>query len=108
MKPVVLGPPKYIGNFHIELHPLAYAMRPVRIIGNTLRYYEAVTFPGSPRTGISMYLRRCLGQLRDDGSDCLLDILDEHGDVIQDFPVTKDGFEYLRRSLKFRLVTDGI
>ena len=82
----------------------AHALRPVRIIGDSLREYEAVTFPDNPYQGCELYLRRChaFGYLKDDGSNCLIDILDKGGDIIQDYPITRDGFDYLRRTLKFR------
>lgn len=86
----------------------AFALRPVRFTetddGGEIRHYEAITFPQNPRGGCGMWLRRCLGQLRDEGSNLLIDVLDENGDIIQDYPITRDGFEYLRRSLKFRRV----
>ena len=84
------------------LHESAFAIRPVRIVGGCLREYDAITFPCNPRAGVSIYLRRCLAHLQDDGSHCLLDILDKQGDIVQDYPITHSGFEYLRRSLKFK------
>lgn len=90
----------------IDLDPRAYAIRPVRIIADKFRYYEAVTFPGRAWSGCEMWLRRlrATGGLADDGSHIVLDILDTNDDVIQDFPITRKGFEYLRHSLKFRRV----
>jgi hypothetical protein len=51
-------------------------------------------------------LRRCAacGWLKEDSSGLLVDVLDAQGDIIQDYPITKKGFEYLRRILKFRVV----
>ena len=91
----------------LTLHEAAYALRPVRITRGELREYEAITFPANPIAGCHLYLRRCGGELRDDGSHCLIDVLDASGDVVQDFPVTRRGFEYLRRALKFRRVDRG-
>ena len=89
-----------------NLDPRAYAIRPVRVIADRFRYYEAVTFPGKAWAGCEMWLRRlqATGGLEDDGSHIVLDVLDTNDDVIQDFPITRAGFEYLRRSLKFRRV----
>lgn len=91
----------------IDLHPDAYALRPVRTLvkQNAFRYYEAITFPDDPRGGCELYLRRCkiCGYLKDDGNGLVIDVLDEQGDVVQDFPITRQGFEYLRRTLRFRV-----
>lgn len=83
----------------------AVALRPVRFLPekNQIRYYEAITFPRDPFGGCSMYLRRCLGNLIEDGSNLTIDVLDAAGDIIQEYPITREGFEYLRRTLKFRV-----
>ena len=90
----------------IDLHPDAYALQAVRVIADRFRYYEAVTFPDNPWSGCELWLRRldATGGLRDDGSQIALDVLNANDDVIQDFSLTKHGFEYLRRSLRFRRV----
>lgn len=92
------------GGAH-TLHPGAVALRPVRVVGEEFRFYEATTFPKRPWGGCEWTLRklRACGQLADDGSGIVLDVLDANHDVIQDFPLTKAGFEYLRRTLKFRV-----
>lgn len=88
-----------------DLHPDAYAIRPVRLIGeDELRHYEAVYFPNNPRSGIEQYLRQLLGDLTDDGSGLLLDILNEDGDIVQDYPLNRSGFKFLRSRLKLRVV----
>jgi len=80
----------------------AFALRPVRMLvkKNEFRHYEAITFP-NPFETCSMYLRRC--DLKDDGSNLLIDILDKNGNIIQEYPITRKGFNYLRRSLKFKV-----
>lgn len=85
--------------------PRAFALRPVRadVKKNDFVLYEGTTFPSNPQAGCSMYVRR----LRAFGfivehSDFILDVLDREGDIIQDFSISKEGFEYLRRQLKFR------
>jgi hypothetical protein len=84
----------------------AFALQPVRMDEerNTFLYYEATTFPKNPYTGCEMYLRRCMafGYLKDDGHGLTIDVLNEDGDIIQDYPITRDGFEYLRRNFKFK------
>jgi hypothetical protein len=42
------------------------------------------------------------GYLKDDGHGLTIDVLNEDGDIIQDYPITRDGFEYLRRNFKFK------
>jgi hypothetical protein len=87
------------------LHPKAHAIQPVRMDerANAFIYYEATTFPKGPWRGCEWTLRqlRAFGFLKDDGSNLVLDILDEEGDILQDFPITRKGFEYLRRRWKF-------
>lgn len=86
-----------------ELPADTYALRPIRVAGEALTVYEAVTFANDPRAEIGMWLRRLLWDARDDGSGYQLDILNEDGDIVADCPVTKQGFEYLRSRLHFRV-----
>lgn len=83
----------------------AFALRPVRVLvaKNEFRYYESITFPGDTFRGCELYLRRCFDNLKDDGSNLTIDILDLNGDIIQEYPITRKGFEYLRRVLKFKV-----
>lgn len=89
----------------LAVDPEAYALRPVRTLvkQNAFRYYTATTFPGDPRGGCDLYLRRIRSHLRDTGDNMVIDILNADGDVIQDFPVDRAGFAYLRRVLRFRV-----
>lgn len=91
-----------------DLHPNAHALRPVRVVAETLRVYEATTFPGNPWAGCELYVRRCraVGGLKDDGSRIVLDVLDLNGDIVQDFPMTRRGLNYLRECLKFHVETE--
>lgn len=96
----------------IDVHPAAYALRPVRIIGDGIRVYEGTTFPRNPWAGCELWLRRLrlLGHLADDGAGILLDVLDAHGDIVQDFPLTQRGLRYMRELLRSRVAeweTDG-
>lgn len=86
----------------------AFALRPIRVLKNgRMRIYEAVTFPeadGGPGNAIQMYLRRgMMGEADQTESDLVVDILNEDGDIIQDFLVSKTTFRYLQRTLKFRV-----
>jgi len=97
-------------EIHEILNPRAVALRPVRALKDGLRYYEATTFPQNPWGGCELYLRRLafFGHLREDGSSLVIDVLDEHGDIIQDFPVTRQGFNLLRRWLRFKVEREAI
>jgi len=83
----------------------AFALRPARMLvkKNEFRHYEATTFPANPFNGCSMYLRRCFGDLKEDDSNLSIDVLDENGDIIQEYPITRKGFNYLRMVLKFKV-----
>jgi hypothetical protein len=84
----------------------AVALRPVRMDKkrDTFILYEGTTFPRNPWAGCELYLRRCraFGFLVSDERDLLIDVLDADGDIIQDYPISRQGFEYLRRTLKFK------
>jgi hypothetical protein len=89
--------------------PKAFALRPVRVDVKNDRFidYEATTFPKNPQSGCSLIVRRlsACGFIVQD-SYLMLDVLDEEGDIIQDFCISREGFEYLRRQLKFRRERD--
>ena len=91
-----------------QLLPLsAHALRPVRAVGNGVVNYSAITFPQAPRAGCEVTLRRlgCFGHLTgvpgDTLEDLWVDVLDAKGDILQEWPITRKGMEYLRRTLKF-------
>jgi hypothetical protein len=89
----------------VGLWPAAFALRPVRMMvkQNRFRFYSAITFPNGPWKGCELYLRRCkaFGYLTDDGTGLTIDVLDEAGNILQGFSVTRTGFDYLRQKLKF-------
>lgn len=96
-------------NWHA--HPKAFALRPMRINErkDIFVYYEATTFPKNPRAGCDMYLRRVelMGGFAENGEGPRgIDVLDEDGSILQTFTVSRRGFEYLRRTLKFRREVD--
>lgn len=90
-------------NEREALHPDAYALRPARLIttSNTIRLYEAITFPQDPRGNIEMWLRRAF-LFDGDGlvAGLLIDILDKEGDIIQEYEMSRQGFRYLLKRLK--------
>jgi hypothetical protein len=98
-----------MSDLNVNLHPKAHALRPARLFKNgNLVHYEGTTFPKNPWSGCELYLRRCksFGYLKDAGDNILVDVLDENGDIVQDFPITRTGFKYLRRQLKFKRERD--
>jgi hypothetical protein len=91
----------------VNTHPKAFALRPVRmdVKNNCFINYEGTTFPKNPKAGCEMYLRRaaiCGGFVEDGDGPLGIDVLAENGDILQTFTVSKAGFEYLRRCLRFR------
>jgi len=85
--------------------PRARALRPVRLIRgkDELRAYSAVTFVDA-WNGCDLWIRRLSAcGMTIDESDTMIDVLDGNGDIIQEVPVTRRGFEYLRGKLRFRL-----
>lgn len=94
-----------------SLSPQAFALRPVRIDAKRDRFiiYEATTFPDDPFNGCELMLRRCafFAMLAKDEAALMIDILNSDGDIIQDVPVNRQGFRYLRRIVKFKRVPDG-
>lgn len=83
----------------------AFALRPVRVDThrNIFVNYDGTTFPRNPRAGCDITVRRlaAFGFIVED-SDLILDVLDEQGDILQELFLSRDGFEYLRRTLKFK------
>jgi hypothetical protein len=92
-----------LGGGSASLAADAHALRPVRMMGGELRHFTAASFPGGERAGCGLALRRCeaFGYLAAQSQDCWVDVLDSNGDILQEVLVTRRGFEYLRRTLKF-------
>lgn len=84
------------------------ALRAARIIRDELRHFDAITF-ARPYAGCEVTVRRCqhfgyvLPALPPKGNVQWVDCLDVDGDIISEIPLTKPGFEYLRRTLRFRM-----
>jgi len=91
----------------IELANDAHALRLVYpdFEQNEITEYEAITFPGGPRIGIDVNLRRArvCGPLQVPDSPYGIDILNVSGDIVQDFQVDKGAFDYLRRTFKLKV-----
>lgn len=93
----------------IEIHPDATAVRPVRVVGEDFRYYSATTFPGADVVAsIGLFVRRMAvgkgvwsGDGMPDDVYAVLDVIDADFNVLQDFGLSKDAFDYARRKLKF-------
>ena len=95
----------------VALVPNAYALRLCRTLEskNAFRLYDPVTFPNDPRGGCLLYLRRCqaFGYLVEDSpvedSPFMVDVLDENDDIVQDYSLTREGFNWLKRALDTRV-----
>lgn len=89
------------------LPPAAHALRPVRVVKDVAVHYSATTFPQGPRAGCELTLRRLGGFGYLAGipgnklEDLWVDVLNASGDIIQEWPITRKGMEYLRRTLRF-------
>lgn len=97
----------------IDLDERAHAVSAFRVLANgTGRQYSAVWFPKRPRGGIEQLLRqaRAFGNVRPQGWDAyaLLDILDENGDIIQDYTIPNaKAFRWWYRKLDLRVEDEG-
>ena len=85
--------------------PAAHALRPVRFKGNVAIHYTGTTFPQGAYKGCELFIRRmeCFGHIAPERGDLQVDVLDKIGVIIQEFPVTRRGFEYMRQKLRFVL-----
>ena len=82
----------------------AFALRPVRLLKEDALHYTATTFPDGPYAGVEITIRRleAFGYLREPHPNLSVDILDAAGDILNEVPISRRGFEYLRRVLRFR------
>lgn len=88
----------------------AHALRPMRIDRDESPiHYTATTFPDGPYQGCEKTIRRMesFGHLppRVPGSltgNLFVDVLDADGDILDTLEVSRAGFEYMRRVLRFR------
>lgn len=90
-----------------DLPENAHALRAIRLVvkNNDIRNYTAVTFE-NPYQGCELWLRRCnaFGYLNVvDDAMTNIDVLDKKGDILETYPISRKGFNYLRRSLKFQV-----
>ena len=88
-------------------NPNAFALRAFRmdVKRNVFLNFEAVTFPNGPWAGCDVTLRRAaVCGITEESSDSLLglDVLDKDGDIVQTLSLSRNAFEYLRRTLKLR------
>jgi hypothetical protein len=97
-----------------EIHPSAHALTLFRVLNNGAgRAYTAVTFPQDPWQGCERTIRmgKAVGWVKDPTDDAygVLDVLNEDGDIVQDFSVpTARAFQCLKRRLDLRVeMTDA-
>ena len=72
-----------------------------------LKHYTATTLPNGPKQGCELYLRRCkaFGGIATQKEDevGLCDVLDDDGDVVENFPLNKKGIRYLIKALNAKV-----
>lgn len=92
--------------------PSAVALTAFRILPNGEgRQYSATTFPKGPWQGCERTIRTAntFGYLADDGSEgyAVLDVLDENGDIVQDFTIIHArAFKWFKRKLNWCVEDD--
>jgi hypothetical protein len=91
---------------HFGVHEKAHALTGIRILKNgSMRQYSAATFPADPWRGCEHTIRTgmTLGFLRPSSSAPsagVLDVLDEEGDIVQDFDITTpNAIKWIKRRL---------
>ena len=96
-----------------KVHADARALSGIRILKNgAMRQYTATTFPNDPWQGCEHMIRTGmkLGMLRPPSAEKsvgVLDVLNEDGDIVQDFDiVTARGLRYLKRKLGWRVESE--
>lgn len=93
------------------LHPQAHALSAFRALraGNG-RCYTATTFPKNPWQGCERFVRMCrkVGWIKDSPEPyAMLDVLDENGDIVQDYPIPDAAsFRQVKAKLHLRLASD--
>lgn len=95
----------------IKVHDDAFALQCIRtdLKKNCFIYYDAITFPGRERDGIDTAIRRSLGGVtanHDDDTYAVMSIIDKDEGEVQELYLTKRGFKYLQRTLKFRVIPE--
>lgn len=91
----------------IHLPEEAFALQACRIISGELRTYTAICAPGghnSFKWAKSAMNRIAICGIGDDYEKdfCLIDYLDEDGDIIDSVDISKSAFDYARRQWKFK------
>ncbi len=87
-----------------------FALRPMRVDQkrNTFIHYEGMTAADTSKAAdfCSLWINRLtqLGMISKGSTNYGLDVLDQDGDIVDEYDLTKSGFEYLRRSWKFKVV----
>lgn len=91
-----------------DVHPDAHTLTVFRCLPDgTSRQYTGAYTPDDPWSGCEHWIRtlRKLGLIAKTEEDeyAQLDVLAENGDIVQDFPLTKKGFQYTYRKLHLRV-----
>ncbi len=84
-------------------------LRPARIINDDLRHYTPTAFENG-RSGIERMLRilnatgHLMGYPEEGGrGDIWVDVLDDKGDILQEWPIDRRGFNFMRSRLGFKV-----
>ena len=92
-----------------DLTETAHALTVFRALPQGGRAYTATTFPSDPWQGCEHFIRKCraLGYLTDRvaaASYAVLDVLDENGDIVQDYGIPDAAaFQWIKRKLDLRV-----
>lgn len=94
-----------------DLDRRAHALTAFRAVGEDGRQYTAVTFPKDPWGGCERSIRmfRKVGWLEPTTAEsyAVLDVLDEAGDIVQDFGIRDArAFQQIKRRLDLRVEDD--
>jgi len=88
-----------------RLDTSAIAIQLARVSGEKLILHEPMTFPDNPFQGTDQLFRQCkaIGGIAQMDTAYVLDVLNQDGEIIQDFSLTRIGFRFICRRLKCRM-----
>ena len=94
-----------ISNVEDRLPDSARALAPVRVVDNALRTYTPFTADDGYSFCYTWLNRlRATGHLYDteERMYAMIDVWDDDADIVAEFQTDREGFNYLRRKLKFK------
>jgi hypothetical protein len=93
----------------VAIAPDAHALTLFRVLKNgEARGYTATTFPRNPRADCQRFVRMARFWLTEDADGYgVLDVLNENGDIVQDFTIADSaGFQQIKRRLHLKVERD--